>query len=243
MARDIRIFTRNDLAVDNTVLLEKTPSHHCAQVLRLTAGKIITLFNGNGFECRAKITQIVRGVVEINVLSVQQPPVESSLKIHLAQGLSRGQKMDFVIQKSVECGVSQITPLLTEHSGVKIAPDKVKKKLAHWQQVAISACEQSGRCLVPQVFEPVSFYDYLSRHKEVMLMAHFSSDSEPPLPDDLNNVHLLIGPEGGFSEQEYEYAKKNQCGFISLGPRVLRTETAPIVAMSLLQSRYGDINL
>ena len=74
-------------------------------------------------------------------------------------------------------------------------------------------------------------------------MAHFSSDSEPPLPDDLNNVHLLIGPEGGFSEQEYEYAKKNQCGFISLGPRVLRTETAPIVAMSLLQSRYGDINL
>ena len=243
MARKIRIYTQVDLAVGGVAILENAASHHCIQVLRLSPGKRITLFNGDGCEYEVEIRSCSRGGVEFVVLSIDENiDCESPLEIHLAQGLSRSQKMDFVIQKAVECGVRHITPLLTERSGVKIPPEKIKKKQAHWQQVAISACEQSGRCVIPVVHEPVSFFDYVSMHTEIKFVAHVAAGSQSNDFVGIKKAHVLVGPEGGFSDSEILYAKKTHCELITLGPRVLRTETAPIVAVTLLQSRYGDIN-
>ena len=159
---------------------------------------------------RSRFGLVRGGGVEFVVLSIDENiDCESPLEIHLAQGLSRSQKMDFVIQKAVECGVRHITPLLTERSGVKIPPEKIKKKQAHWQQVAISACEQSGRCVIPVVHEPVSFFDYVSMHTEIKFVAHVAAGSQSNDFVGIKKAHVLVGPEGGFSDSEILYAKKN----------------------------------
>jgi 16S rRNA (uracil1498-N3)-methyltransferase len=238
-----RIYTSQVLEADITLRLEKAASHHCLKVLRLTKGANVVLFNGDGFEYLAEIVAIENQQADYYVLSQQPGISESPLTIHLAQGLARGQKMDYVIQKAVECGVSSITPILSERCGVKLTTDRVDKKLKHWQQVIVSACEQCGRSVVPTIGAPVDFLSYISQHPELKLMAHPAQQVVSSLPESLQEVSIMIGPEGGFTESEIDQAKKAGAVVLSLGPRVLRTETAALVAMTLLQQKFGDLML
>lgn len=239
----VRIYTESMLQSGKSCLLESHPSHHILKVLRMQPSQQVQLFNGDGKEYSAVISSIASGRVLADIISVKEKRSESSCRVHLVQALARGQKMDYVIQKAVECGVFSITPLMTERCGVKLSVDRLPNKLRHWQQVAVSACEQSGRCCVPKIQQPQSLSDYFSQSPATVLMAHVGSENTlPKACQTLEDIHLLIGPEGGFSEQEVLFAQRNGVFFMNLGPRVLRTETAPVVALTLLQNRFGDLN-
>jgi 16S rRNA (uracil1498-N3)-methyltransferase len=169
---------------------------------------------------------------------------ESPLNIHLAQGISRGDRMDFTLQKSVELGVNTITPIFTERCGVKLSGERLEKKHQQWQKIVISACEQSGRCAVPIVATPIYLADWLAQETAALkLNLHPKAEhSIMNLPIENQRVRLLIGPEGGLSDDEI--ANANKAGFhdVLLGPRVLRTETAALTAITALQCRYGDLH-
>ena len=168
---------------------------------------------------------------------------ESPLNIHLGQGVSRGDRMDFTLQKSVELGVNTITPLFTERCGVKLSGERLQKKIDQWQKIVISACEQSGRCIVPLVKPAIHLTEWLKQDTSALkINLHPKAEhSIMNLPNSNSRVRLLIGPEGGLNNDEIELA--NSTGFVDvlLGPRVLRTETAALTAITALQCRYGDI--
>ncbi len=236
-----RAYTDTQLTSSNSCVLNSSASHHLLRVLRMKVGDCVQLFNGDGFEYSAEIISTVSNQVEVTINTITKPNRESNLNIHLAQGLSRGQKMDYVIQKSVECGVATITPILSERCGVRINASRMQNKINHWQLVAISACEQSGRCVVPKINPPLQFSDYLSTVSGVTLIAQPGTGADLSSMGNITSVNLLIGPEGGFSETEFVQAKRHRCNSLYLGPRVLRTETAPVVAITLLQQQFGDL--
>ncbi len=210
---------------------------------------MVTLFNGQredgGNYCQYQGELINVGKKQAEVLLTERQVVEneSPLNIHLGQGISRGDRMDFTLQKSVELGVNTITPLFTERCGVKLSGERLAKKRDQWQKIVISACEQSGRCAVPKVTDPVSLSDWFSQETSALkLNLHpRAKHSIMTLPQENQRVRLLIGPEGGLSDEEISQA--NNAGFIDilLGPRVLRTETAALTAISALQCRFGDL--
>lgn len=171
---------------------------------------------------------------------------ESPLKIHLAQGLARSEKMDWIIQKAVELGVNEITPLQTEFSEVRLSPERMQKKLDHWQGVIIHACEQSGRNWLPSLHEPLKFSDFLtqreSRTAQTYLLHPGCEHVLKNYSKGLQEVTLMIGPEGGFSDQEVQTAKNCGVTLLQLGRRVMRTETAGIAAMAAFQMLMGDFN-
>jgi 16S rRNA (uracil1498-N3)-methyltransferase len=238
-----RVYVETTLKVSSSCVLNSNASHHLLRVLRMTVGDTVKLFHDDGFEYVAEIVSTARNQAEVAIHRRIQPDSEAHFKIHLAQGLSRGQKMDYVIQKSVECGVASITPILSERCGVKINASRMQNKLNHWQSVAISACEQSGRSVVPTIHPPRPLSDYLSTVTGETLIAHPGVHSDLSSIEHVDSVNVLIGPEGGFSDAEYAQAMDNNCQPLFLGPRVLRTETAPVVALSLLQYRFGDLKL
>ena len=209
---------------------------------------MITLFNGQSeqdeyCEYQAELVNIGKKQAEARITGRQVRNNESPLNIHLGQGISRGERMDFTLQKSVELGVNTITPLFTERCGVKLSSERLAKKRDQWQKIVISACEQSGRCAVPEVTDPVSLDDWLAQETSALkLNLHPRAEhSIMTLPEENQRVRLLIGPEGGLSDEEITRA--NDSGFIDilLGPRVLRTETAALTAISALQCRFGDL--
>jgi len=209
---------------------------------------MITLFNGQSeqdeyCEYQAELVNIGKKQAEARITGRQVRNNESPLNIHLGQGISRGERMDFTLQKSVELGVNTITPLFTERCGVKLSGERLAKKRDQWQKIVISACEQSGRCAVPEVTDPVSLDDWLAQETSALkLNLHPRAEhSIMTLPEENQRVRLLIGPEGGLSDEEITRA--NDSGFIDilLGPRVLRTETAALTAISALQCRFGDL--
>lgn len=236
-----RIYTTQALASGQTVLLEEGPSHHLAKVLRMTEGRPIVLFNGDGNEYSAEISEVKKKVVSAAVHSVESPQRESPLHTHLAIALSKGDRFEWVLQKATELGVTQITPLFTERTDVKLSGERLEKKVASWQQVIISACEQCQRNVLPVFHTPMPFDAFVtSCDAERKLVLHHRSDAtlDPQQPP--HSVALLIGPEGGLSESEIHAAEHNGFASLTLGPRVLRTETAPIAALSALQFVWGD---
>jgi 16S rRNA (uracil1498-N3)-methyltransferase len=168
---------------------------------------------------------------------------ESNLSIHLAIGISRGERMDLIVQKATELGVSEITPLFTERCEVKLSGERLDKKVNHWQQVAISACEQCQRNSLPSINAPVKIEQWqVNCDASLKLVLHHRTDqSLSDMPPPSGQVALLIGPEGGLSEREIEQAISLGFSPLALGPRVLRTETAPLAAISILQSLWGDM--
>ncbi len=167
---------------------------------------------------------------------------ESPLAVHLGQAISKGDRMDYAIQKAVELGVAAITPLYTEHGDVRLKGEREAKKHAHWQAVAVSACEQCGRAVVPVVHEPQPMTEWLARRDEALrLVLHPGTPGVLERCDAPASAALLIGPEGGLAEAEVEVAMAAGFQPLTLGPRILRTETAPVVALSLLQHRFGDL--
>lgn len=239
-----RTFTPQALGADRAIVLEPDPSHHLARVLRFGVGASLILFNGKGGEYPAEITAVGKKQVEVKTGERRDVDLESPLNIHLGIALSRGERMDHVVQKSTELGVHTITPLFTERTEVKLKADRAEKKLQHWQQVTISACEQCGRNRVPTIQAPQQLGDWLTvTRADRKFVLHHRADGNDLSGDAPTSVALLIGPEGGLGEEEIAAAQDEGYDALQLGPRVLRTETAPLVAITILQGVWGDMAL
>ena len=239
-----RIFTGQVLQAHSTFELEPRPSQHLARALRMREGDSVILFDGSGGEYPATISALSKKQVTVSTGAIQQREVESSLAVHLGIAVSRGERMDWVVQKATELGVSSISPLLTERTEVKLKGDRAEKKITHWQQVAISACEQCGRNRIPKIGTQQPLQTWLeSADAPLKLVLHHRADTLPPGSVAAERAALLIGPEGGLSEGEIAAAEQRGFLSLSLGPRVLRTETAPIAALAILQARWGDMIL
>ena len=241
--RDIRVFTDQPLTTGEEVTLDTIASRHLATVLRLKAGDPVSLFNGQGGEFLATLKECNSKQVTASITDFTDTERESPLHIHLGIGMSRGDRMDWIIQKATEVGVTEISPLYTERTEVKLKGDRAEKKLRHWQQVSISACEQSYRNRVPVIHPPINVNEWLCsvEAEKKLVLHHRSQHSISELGEQQTaSAALLIGPEGGLSTDEIKRAEEHCFMPLTLGPRVLRTETAPVVAISILQSLWGD---
>ena len=226
------------------VELDAEQSRYLGKVLRARVGDRLAIFNGEGPEWPATIVRISRNSVCLALGDSVEAGTESALRIHLVQGISRGERMDFVVQKATELGVKRITPVLTEFGVVKLDADRAEKRRDHWQKIAASACEQSGRTRPPLVDSPLALKTWfgttpVSTGTQLILKPR-AAMSLAGLPAPETKVCVLIGPEGGFSDSEYDDAEVSGFSAVSLGPRVLRTESAAIAALSVLQSLWGD---
>jgi len=237
-----RIFTGQLLQGNASIELESGPSQHIARALRMRVGDKLVLFNGEGGEYPADITAIDRKTVSVSTRSQEMQECESRLAIHLGIAVSRGDRMDWVVQKATELGVHQVAPLFTERTGVKLTGQRADKKIRHWQQIASSACEQCGRNRVPTIQPLQTVSSWLSATgAERKFLLHHRASPAARTSEDPASIALLVGPEGGLSAGEIEAAEQAGYQSMRLGPRVLRTETAPLAAIAILQARWGDM--
>jgi 16S rRNA (uracil1498-N3)-methyltransferase len=240
-----RLFVSGALINGAEIEVDGDQARYLGKVLRARVGDPLTVFNGEGPEWPASITRISKTCVCLELRESIEAGTESPLKIHLVQGISRGERMDFVVQKATELGVKRITPVLTEYGVVKLNPDRAEKRRDHWQKIAISACEQSGRTRLPLIDTPVALKSWFgSKPKEVDTELILVPGAATPLatvaaPE--TKVCVIIGPEGGFSDTEYGDAELSGFKAVSLGPRTLRTESAAIATLAVLQSLWGDL--
>ncbi|NRB54722.1 MAG: 16S rRNA (uracil(1498)-N(3))-methyltransferase [Salinicola sp.] len=237
-----RIHVAASLIAGGDVVLPEGPARHVALVLRLRQDAPLILFDGEGREAQARLVEVGRKRVVARIDTVAAGGGESPLSVHLGQAISKGDRMDYAIQKSVELGVAAITPLYVEHGDVRLKGDREAKKLAHWQGVAVSACEQCGRATVPTIHPPRPLAEWLGERDEALrLVLHPATDDSWQQADSVESAALLIGPEGGLSSAEVDTARRAGFQPLTLGPRILRTETAPVVALALLQHHFGDL--
>ena len=243
--RNTRVFTKKPLSIGIEVDLDDFSTKHLETVLRLVPGNPVTIFNGEGGEFKAFIKSSGRKKTTVQVSEYSEINRESPLKIHLGIGLSRGDRMDSIVQKSTEAGVTQISPLFTERTEVKLTGRRLENKLLHWEKICISACEQSYRNKIPVINSPIKINDWIYRvssAKKIVLDHNaLTTISALRRENNVSSVCLLIGPEGGLSEEEIHTSNVADFSIFSLGPRIFRTETAPIAAISILQSLWGDI--
>ncbi len=239
-----RIYTPAPLNSGDTIELDDNAFNHTIRVLRLNAGAPLVLFNGHGGEFEAELAGVEKKRAFARIGRHIKRECESPLHITLGQCISRGEKMDYTIQKAVELGVNKIVPLFSERCGVKLTQERLAKKVEHWRGVVISACEQSGRNRVPQVAPPRSLQQWLPAHEGVLklVLDPASERSLRTLDTPQQDVTLLIGPEGGLTDDEIALAIKHGFTGIQLGPRILRTETAGLTALSAVQQRWGDLD-
>lgn len=238
-----RIFVEADLGAGLNVSLDEQATRHLVTVLRRAAGDPVILFNGNGRDYPATIRTLSRRSVLIEINEEAPAMAESPLQVHLGIGMSRSQKLDLVLQKATELGASRITPLICERSVLRLDPEKTIKRMQHWNGVLRSSCEQCGRARIPKLDPPTAITDW-TRQLEVDLKLYLDPEGGtlPETPASPASLALLNGPEGGITDQEHRTALEN--GFIGVqaGPRVLRTETAPIVGLTIAQYRWGDLS-
>ncbi len=237
-----RIYTSMSLADAAYIELDTDSSHYLSKVLRLREGDQLSVFNPNDGEYAAQVSSISRKSVQLQLSSAIVCQSDPRLHIHLGLGMSRGERMDYAIQKATELGISSISPLFTERCEVKLGEDRTEKRLAHWSGIARSASEQSGRCTIPLIEWPIKIADWLDQtHSPAsFVLDHRGHNGFPVLDTAPQSVTLLIGPEGGLSDQEIELDMQSGFQRVRIGPRVLRTETAPVVSLSLVQSLWGD---
>ena len=244
--RNTRIYVDQPLSCGLEVSLDSMTSKYLGSVLRLTAGDVVTLFNGEGGEFEATIQAAAKKIVTLLVGDYIEANRESPLGVHLGIGLSRGDRMDWVIQKSTEVGVTEITPLITQRSEVKLIHSRVQKKLSHWRKISVSACEQSRRTKIPRINPPLDISRWIDtiRPGKRIVLNHQSQQNISNFKNDYEvlSVSLLVGPEGGLTAEEVQLANHAKFDDMSLGPRILRTETAPVVAISLIQGLWGDFS-
>lgn len=241
--RNPRIYTSQALSAGSTLALNEDASHHLARVLRFQVGNAITLFNGDGNEYAATISAIDKRHVTVSIGELTNANRESSLAIHLGIAISKGDRMDLVVQKAVELGVTTITPLLSERVEVRLQGERADKKLQHWQGIVIAACEQCARNRIPSLNPITSLHDWIDNiEAERKFVLHHRSETKLGDMAKPASVALLIGPEGGLSDTEIAAAERKAFSSLRLGPRVLRTETAPLAALSILQFAFGDLN-
>ena len=236
-----RIFTPQALTPNSTLVLAESQSHYLSKVLRMQAGRELILFNGEGGEYSAEIAAVHKKHVDVSVIEFSVENRQSHLQLELAIGVSRGERMDWVLQKATELGVTKITPLMTERTEVKLGGERADKKMEHWQQILISACEQCQRNLLPELSEPRNLSEWIGEcDAELKFVLHHRDNQGLPQNKSAQSIALLIGPEGGLDDDEIAQAIAQKFSPLTLGPRVLRTETAPVAAISLVQYLWGD---
>ena len=240
-----RLFVGLPLEAGTRLTLPESAGHHATRVLRLGAGDALTVFDGRGGEYDATIARAHRGGVEVDVGAHTAVDRESTLEIDLGQGICKGDRMDLVVRKATELGVQAIHPIVCRRTVVKLNSARAARRIAHWRAISVHAAQQSGRTRVPEVLDVVDFDTWLARPgagPRIVLSPHAEAspcDIAPPPPD--RPLRLLVGPEGGFAPLEIERARIAGFTAVRLGPRVLRTETAALVALSVLQARWGDL--
>ncbi len=220
--------------------LPEAQAHYIGRVLRMAPGDAVQLFDGSGQEYLGQLLEVGKKTVRVSLDRALAGQADSPLHVHLGQGLSRGERMDWAIQKATELGVNAITPIFSDRCEVRLKDERADKRLLHWRQVAISACEQCGRSTVPVIHPPLLLADWLKQvEADLKLVLHPVAE---PLVSHAKPATLafLIGPEGGLTDGEVEQAKGNGFHAARLGPRVLRTETAPVVALAVAQQLWGD---
>lgn len=238
-----RLFLSQQLAAHCEIVTDDAVAHYVRDVLRLRKSDAVCLFDGRGGEYAGSVQEISRHGLKLAVGAWREGIGESALHTELGLGISRGERMDYAVQKAVELGVSRIVPLHTERTVVRLSDERREQRRQHWQKIAVSACEQSGRCRVPELAEPTALENWLREQSGLRLFCDPRAEqglTQLTAPDDLR-VCLLAGPEGGFSEAERQLAKN--AGFIPirLGPRVLRTETAALAILTATQVLWGDL--
>jgi 16S rRNA (uracil1498-N3)-methyltransferase len=236
-----RIFCDIRLGPGAQFALAPDAAQHVSRALRLKAGDALTLFDGRGGEYEAAIQRIDRDRVDVKVGAWRDVEREAGVAVGLAQGLPEADKMDWIIQKAVELGVGWIQPLVCDRSVVRLSGERAERREAHWRRVAVAACEQSGRNAIPEVRPTLTFLAWIAAESEVPRW--MLAPGAPPLaahaaPE--GPVELVVGPEGGLSEREVDLAASRRFEPLSLGPRVLRTETAPIAALAAIHALWGD---
>lgn len=238
-----RIYEATPLHSGQYITLSEAGANHVGRVLRMQAGQALVLFNGTGGQYAAEIIQADKKTVRVRVGEFDGQDCESPLAFHLGQVISRGDKMEFTIQKSVELGVNVITPLFSSRCGVKLSGERLEKKIQQWQSIAIAACEQCGRNRIPEIRPAMALEHWLAEQtSDLKLNLHPKAEfSVNTLPPPAGGVRLLIGPEGGLSDEEIVQAGAQGFVDILLGPRILRTETAALTAITALQCRFGDL--
>ena len=239
-----RFFCDAPLGPGAQIDLPDNAAHHAQRVLRLKAGDRVVLFNGDGHDYDCELMRIAKDGVAARVMSLTAVERESPLQITLAQCISSGDRMDLTLQKSVELGIARIQPLAAERSVVKLSGERAEKRVQHWQNVVTSACEQSGRAFVPEVLPPIPFMQWLGPQNDFTLKLMLNPFTERRLHDlarPSGPICLLIGCEGGFAPAEVTAALNAGFTDVRLGPRILRTETAGLAALTALQTLWGDV--
>ena len=236
-----RVHCPQDLAPELQLTLEGKAAHYLGRVLRVVPGQSIILFNGDGTDYVCEVLQAGKKNLQLMVQSRLPAARESALSVSVVQAISRGERMDQTLQKCTELGASGFQPIFSERVEVRLRGDKLARRLEHWRSVVISACEQSGRALVPAVSQPVSLFEWVQdRSTEKRLVLAPGADislSRVALP---RAVELAVGPEGGFSSAEMAHMVAAGVEPAGLGPRILRTETAAPAALAVLQAMKGD---
>ena len=240
--RVIRAFVDRPMSVGDAFALPEEAAAHLVRVLRLREGDDCVLFNGNGHDYAARRDAIGKREVRVRVTGVSAVDHESPLRITLLQGIARGEKMDWILQKAAELGVAAFVPVSSERSEVRLDAERADKRVAHWRSVVRSACEQSGRARVPEVAPPQSLAAALEALPAGarFLLDPVAQQAIGTITLDTGHCILAIGPEGGWSPRDREQLLGAGFGGLRLGPRILRTETAGIAAIAALQVRYGD---
>lgn len=239
-----RIFCEGPLTAGATVTLPAAGAYHVARVLRMREGAPLTVFDGSGNDYHAEIVRVEGDKVTVQLRAQSLNTAESPLRITLVQGISRSERMDWTLQKATELGVTAVAPVLTARSVVRLDEKQAQKKQAHWRGIVIGACEQSGRARIPSISAPSSLRDYFANvPKDGMrlVLSPTAPASLTGLASLASKVELLIGPEGGLDDDEISAAQKAGFMPVRLGPRVLRTETAAVVALTVLQALWGDL--
>jgi len=239
-----RVHCAAPLAAGAEIPLPEAAAKHVSRVLRLGAGDALVIFDGRGSDFRAEIAAIAGGTVRVRLLERVPGRAESPLAITLIQGVSRGGRMDRTLRKAAELGVSVIAPVLSVRSVVRLDPRQAEAKVRHWQAIVVAACEQSGRSVLPELRPPEPLRVCLAGPARPGLRVVLDPDAGTELatiPAPVTAIDLLIGPEGGLDADELEAARAAGYRPARLGPRVLRTETAGIAALAVLQARFGDL--
>ncbi|MDE9540087.1 16S rRNA (uracil(1498)-N(3))-methyltransferase [Xenorhabdus bovienii] len=238
-----RIYHPERLSVESEIYLSDEAANHVGRVLRMSNGQPLQLFDGSNQVFDAELIEASKKTIKVRITDGKLSDHESPLNLHLGQVMSRGEKMEFTIQKSVELGVNIITPLLSERCGVKLDAERLEKKLQQWKKIVISACEQCGRNRIPEIRPVMSLEAWCAENDgSLKLNLHpRANQSINTLPLPVEKIRLLIGPEGGLSAEEIEMTANHQFTDILLGPRVLRTETTALTAITALQVRFGDL--
>ena len=238
-----RLYIPGAAASGEVITAAGQAAHHVIQVLRLRPGAAVRLFNGNGPEWEAILLEGNRSRIRLEVGAAVETISEPSLSITLAQGIARNDRMDFILQKSVELGINRVQPLWMQRCQSRVSGERLGRRLSHWRGVIISACEQSGRSILPELHEPEEYTAWINRKNHSSLLLMLQPDSARTLhdlPSPENDIVILVGPEGGLNTEEQRLAEASGYTGIRLGQRILRTETAALSALAAMHSLWGD---